>query len=110
MEPKMFDKIRNGYKKFCKWDLRFMVVWYVLVAASSALLLVIALFRGDRDQIPSLAGSIVVAVAILWFFHWLVHYDPRPSGEQQHRERPRPRPDGDMSDVAGIGQQPPWMV
>jgi hypothetical protein len=110
MEPKMFDRMRDGYKKFCQFDLRFTVAWQVLVAAGSALLLVIALIRGDDERILPLAGTIVVAAAILWFCHWLVHFDPKPSGDRRHRDRPRPRPDGAMSDVAGIGQQPPWMV
>ena len=106
----MLRKLREWGKTFICLDLLFTLAWYVVTATSSLLVLIVVLIRGEYDQVPALLGAILGSVAFLWFASWLAR-DARKASKalRQQRKKRKPRPDGDMSDVAGMSERPPWM-
>jgi hypothetical protein len=109
-EIAMLQKMREWIKAFVYLDLMFTVMYCLITAVFGILFLILVVIGGNYDQIFPLLGSMAGALAFLGFFFWISR-DARKVGKELRRQRkhPKPRPDGDMSDVAGIPQQPPWM-
>jgi len=106
----MFRKLRNWARTFIYLDMLFYAVWCVVAATFGTLFLIVAVIQGDWERSLSLLGTAAGSAAILGFFYW-VYRDARKASKEMRRQRrqSRPRPDGDMSDVAGLPQRPPWM-
>ncbi len=106
----MLRQMRRWGRAFLYLDLMSTAAWYIAAAVIGTLLLVVAFARGQDDQIFPLLVAVLWAVAVLGFFGW-VFRDARAARKELRRQRhkPKARPDGDLTDVAGTPQRPPWM-
>ena len=103
-------RIRKWAKTFAYWDLLFSLAWDVLLVTFCLVFLVVVLIRGRYDQVPGLLGTALAGVAFLGFAAWVARDARRASRAlRQRRKQGGPRPDGEMSDVAGKPDRPPWM-
>ena len=106
----MLRKLREWGKTYIYLDLLFNLVWYVVVAISGLLLLIVGIIRGEYDQVPTLLGAIISSAVLLWFVSWIAR-DARKASKALRRQRKKgkPRPGGKMSGAAGMSERPPWM-
>lgn len=106
----MLKKIRAWASALLFVNLVVLLAWFLVGAAVSVSVLV-ATFFGKENQdwvMPVLAipGAAALSVLGLW-----VARDVWRARRPRRRERKAVRPgdDGDMSEVAGVIQRPPWM-
>jgi len=111
----MFRTFRQWAKGYLYLDIIFTGAWYAAVAVCALIALVVAVATGNLDDVPEILLTLAAIGGLFCFAGWITRDARRTVRQlrQQRRERSTDSgetiPPGDMSEIAGIPRNPPWM-
>jgi hypothetical protein len=106
----MFRQIREWSQGLIYLDFLYQLAWISVAVPLGTALLVVFLVVGQSEGAFVMAAIVLHGLIVLAVGLWIARDADRYSRKLRKEVKLRkPQPNGDMSEVAGIAPQPPWM-